>query len=315
VPTTERIGVGTGSPEGANSAYLLPDRGVLIDPGPPTDEAWTTLTEGIDAAGRGLGDVDHVVVTHWHVDHAGLAPRLAARADATIHMHERDAPLLADYAAARRERVQRDAATLAAWGVPESRVEAVRAGDEPSGLPATTPVGAHRDGETVAGGDLLHAPGHTEGHLAIRFGDALFVGDAVLPTYTPNVGGSDTRATDPLADYLASLDRLEAHEGTFRPGHGRTLAPERFGVVREHHAERARRVVEQFRTLGPATPWTVAEGLFGELRGVHVKFGAGEAAAHLRSLASLGHVDRVEADPETYALDGSVPKTADLLPD
>lgn len=314
VPAIERIGVGTGSPEGANSAYLLPDRGVLIDPGPPTDEAWTALTEGIDAAGCALRAVDHVVVTHWHVDHAGLAPRLAERAGATIHMHERDAPLLADYAAARRERVRRDAATLAAWGVPESRIAAVRASDEPSELPATTPVAARRDGETVAGGDLLHAPGHTEGHLAIRFGDALFVGDAVLPTYTPNVGGSDTRATDPLADYLASLDRLEAHRGTFRPGHGRTLTPERFDVVREHHAERARRVVEQLRALGPATPWTVAEELFGELRGVHVKFGAGEAAAHLRSLASLGYVDRTD-DPETYALDGSVPTTADLLPD
>lgn len=317
MPAVERIDVGTGSPEGSNGAYLLPDRGVLVDPGPPTDDAWAALTGGLDAAGHDPGVVDRVVVTHWHADHAGLAPRLAERAGATIHMHERDAPLLADYAAARRERVRRDAATLAAWGVPESRIAAVRASDEPSGLPATTPVIAHDDGDAVAGGDLLHAPGHTEGHLGVRFGDALFVGDAVLPTYTPNVGGSDTRATDPLADYLATLDRLGAHHGTYYPGHGRTVAPERFDVIREHHAERARRVVEALRTRGPATPWTVARALFGELRGVHVKFGAGEAAAHLRSLATRGCADRIDAgaDPETYALAGPVPPAADLLPD
>lgn len=48
-----------------------------------------------------------------------------------------------------------------------------------------------------------------------------------------------------------------------------------------------------------------------------MKFGAGEAAAHLRSLATRGCADRIDAgaDPETYALAGPVPPAADLLPD
>lgn len=314
-PEVVRIGVGTGSPEGANSAYFLPASATVVDPGPPADIAYERLTAGISDAGYDLADVDHVVVSHWHVDHVGLAPRLAAAADATVHMHERDAPLLADYAAARERRVERDAATLTAWGAPPERVEAVRQSDTPSGLPDTTPVVAHADGDTVGGGELLHTPGHTVGHLAVRFGDALFVGDAVLPTYTPNVGGSDTRAADPLTDYVRSLDRLVRHDGSFYPGHGTTLGmPDRVETILDHHRARARRVVDRLAERGTATPWTIAVDLFGDLRGVHVKFGAGEAAAHLRALAAEPYVERVATDPEQYRLVTPPPADATLLP-
>jgi glyoxylase-like metal-dependent hydrolase (beta-lactamase superfamily II) len=303
-----RIAVNEGSPEGSNSAYVLPDRGVVVDPGPPGDDDFERLRAGIEASGLALGDVEHVVLTHWHADHVGLAPRLADAADATIHMHRRDAPLLAEYREARRRRVRRDAAVLAGWGVPVERVEEVREGDTPSPLPDRTPVVAHEDGDVVAGGELLHAPGHTEGHLAYRCDDALFVGDAVLPTYTPNVGGSDTRAKNPLPDYLRTLRRLLRHDGECYPGHGDGLSlPERVGVIRSHHRQRAERVVERLGARGEATPWQMAVYLFGEMRGVHVKFGAGEAAAHLRALAAEAEapVSRVGSDPERYVLDGA----------
>lgn len=298
-----RIGVGTGSPEGANSAYLLADRGVVVDPGPPDDEAWDALRAGIRRAGVALDDVDHVVVTHWHADHTGLAPRLAAAADATIHMHARDAPFVAAYERTRAERLDRDAATLREWGVPADAVERVLAGDTPSPMPPETTVTAHEDGDDVAGGRLVHTPGHTAGHAAVEYDDHLFVGDAVLPTYTPNVGGSDTRTTDPLDDYLASLTRLErrADRCTFHPGHGTALdIPGRLDHIRQHHEARTDRVSAVVESRERATPWAVAGDLFGDLRGVHVKFGAGEAAAHLAFLAARGCVERVEDDPAVY---------------
>ncbi|SFR63884.1 MBL fold metallo-hydrolase [Halogeometricum limi] len=307
-----RVPVGGGSPEGSNSAYVLPDHSVLIDPGPPGDEAYERLRTGLADAGISVSDIDHVVVTHWHADHVGLAPRLAAAAGATIHMHKHDAPLLGSYREERRKRTRRDAATLAEWGVPEVRVEEVRAGDTPSPLPDETPVVAHEDGDVVAGGEILHTPGHTLGHLAIRFGDAMFVGDTVLPTYTPNVGGSDTRSTTPLTDYLQSLRRLLEHDGEFFPGHGGSLAiPERVETIRTHHRERTERVLARLEARGDATPWDVAVDLFGEMHGIHVKFGAGEAAAHLRALADASFAERIETDPDRYAV-RDVPSTATL---
>lgn len=301
----ERIAVGTGSPEGTNSAYVVPERGLVVDPGPPGNEAWEDLKAGLDRTALALDDVEYVVVTHWHVDHCGLAPRLARESGATIHMHEHDAPFVATYETTHEQRRERDQAALESWGVPAARIGEVRRSDTPSGLPSETPVEFRTDGDEVAGGTVIHTPGHTEGHLALSFDDHVFVGDTVLPTYTPNVGGSDTRARNPVASFLHSLDRLQALDATLHPGHGTSLAvPERFDEIRDHHRQRRRRVLEHVEALHRPTPWEVAVELFGEMRGIHVKFGAGEAAAHLVDLADSWVVSEVDEDPMRYDTTG-----------
>jgi glyoxylase-like metal-dependent hydrolase (beta-lactamase superfamily II) len=320
---TVRIGHGGASPEGENSTYLLPDRGVVIDPGPPGEAAWERLQSGIGDAGASLTDVDHVVVTHWHIDHAGLAPRLAEAADATIHMHESDAPLVADYAVERQARLQRDTRRLRSWDAPEDVIDAVRESDTPSPIPDECPVVPHTDGDTVAGLELLHTPGHTQGHVAV-LGDevarttasgpwghggtvpTLFAGDLVLPTYTPNVGGSDTRLADPLTAFLRSLARIEEWSSPLprfvvRPGHGPEVAlNSRLGVIRRHHRTRLREVAAVFENHERVTPWTVATELFGEMDGIHAKMGVGEAAAHLTFMESRGVVEQFGSSPDQY---------------
>ena len=309
--TVVRIPVGGGSPEGENSAYLFPDRGLLVDPGPPGEDAWGALLEGIGDAGLDLADVEEVFVTHWHVDHAGLAVRSAEAAGATLTMHADDAPLVGDYVRERERRLERDARRLRQWGVPDDLVASLRSSDAPSPLPDAYPVEAVADGDSVAGLDVIHAPGHTLGHAALADparGD-LVVGDAVLPTYTPNVGGGDTRQRDPLAAYRETLDRVTTlgwtdagpDDVTLHPGHGSAVDfPDRIDAIRHHHAERTERVLEVLREGSAATPWAVATELFGEMRGTHAKMGAGEAAAHLVRLQREGTVEQVDDDPERY---------------
>ena len=308
----ERIAHTAASPEGANSTYVVPDRGLVVDPGPPGDDSWETLTDGLAAVDLPTDAVETVVVSHWHADHSGLAPRLAAAADAELVLHEADAPLVADYAAERTRRVARDARRLREWGVPDETVEAIKAGDDPSPMPDQCPVRAVSDGDHVAGLEAFHTPGHTSGHLSLVAADALFLGDAVLPTYTPNVGGSDTRMNAALSVYLATLDRIESRarsvgvasdatgdissdatgESSLRafPGHGPSVdLLARIGVIREHHAERVREMVRALPDSGPGrTPWDVARDCFGEMTGIHAKMGAGEAAAHLSFAADRG---------------------------
>lgn len=284
-----RIAVGEGSPEGTNSAYVLPDRGVVVDPGPPTDVARSNLWSGIGAAGIEIDDIEVVVVTHWHADHAGLAPDLADAANADLYMGAADAPLVSEYASARERRIDRDGRRLATWGVPQSTVERILDGDSPSPMPDTYPVRTLEDGDTVAGLEVVATPGHTAGHVSFLDADsgALFLGDVVLQRYTPNVGGGDTRVERPLATYLDSLDRLvelarqvngvtkrvdevskqvdgvsrQADEVTKRveeggdlsayPGHGMELSLRaRIDEIRDHHADRTDRVLESVRTRG-----------------------------------------------------------------
>lgn len=296
------VDLGTGR-EGDHVAYHLPERGVVVDPGPPTSDAWDRLVAALgDAQQRTLADVEHVLVTHWHVDHAGLAPRLAERADATLHMHERDASLVGDYAVARERRVARDRQRLREWGIPPQVRSVLVEADSPAPLPDSFPVDELGDGDEVAGLTLRATPGHTLGHSAFHGDGILFVGDLVLPDYTPNVGGGDTRMAHPLAMYRESLARVEGVDGKAYPGHGTALAlDERIATIREHHRQRSDRVLDVVDSTAPVTPWMVAEELFGDMSGYHVKMGAGEAASHLLALARAGQVTVVGEDPLRYA--------------
>lgn len=49
----ERIGIDGEPPEGQNSASLVDGR-IVVDPGPPTDTAWTDLRIGLERAGVSL---------------------------------------------------------------------------------------------------------------------------------------------------------------------------------------------------------------------------------------------------------------------
>lgn len=298
-----RVPVGDGTPEGINSAYVLPDHGAVIDPGPPSDDAWVDLQDGIETATLELDAIDHVFVTHWHMDHAGLACRLANHVDATVHVHQSDAPLIGAYAAARDRRLDRDEQTLERWGVPESIRTTVMGRDMPSPIPSSVPVTAHEDGDVVAGVEFIHTPGHTKGHTSFMADDELFLGDVLLPTYTPNVGGSDTRMDDPLAAYLSSVTRLETVSRRGNPGHGTELSlADASTEVRRHHRDRAAAAFRAIDTTNGegSTPWDVAQRLFGEMEGIHAKFGAGEAAAHLQRLASMSVVERLEGIPVRF---------------
>ena len=313
----QRIAHTAASPEGENSTYVLPDSGLVVDPGPPGDPSWETLQAGLSDAGLSVESVETVAVTHWHADHAGLAPRLAAAADAELVLHEADAPLVADYAAERERRLARDARRLREWGVPDATVAGIVEGDTPSSMPDQCPVTAVVDGESVAGLEAVHTPGHTAGHLALLAEDALLVGDAVLPTYTPNVGGSDTRLDRPLETYLDTIDglvqlfvrdRSGAPPETY-PGHGATVDLRgRIRTMWDHHAGRILDAVDALPDPDDdpsgKTPWAVAGDLFGEMAGIHAKMGAGEAAAHLAFAADHGFAERVGEAPDRYV--GSV---------
>lgn len=318
-PAVERIAHSGASPEGTNSTYVLPERGLVIDPGPPGEASWETLTAGLAAAGLPVDRVETVAVSHWHADHAGLAPRLAAAATAELVLHEDDAPLVADYAAERERRLARDARRLREWGVPDATVSRIIDRDTPSPMPESCPVRAVADGDSVAGTTAIHTPGHTAGHLALRAEDALFVGDAVLPTYTPNVGGSDTRLEPALETYLDTLADLlgRCGEGGSEespdayPGHGSSVdLPGRIRTIRDHHAERITDAVGALLDPNGAdaadadtpgrTPWAVARDLFGEMAGIHAKMGAGEAAAHLAFAADHGVAEYVDEEPDQY---------------
>ncbi|QLG26476.1 MBL fold metallo-hydrolase [Halorarum halophilum] len=317
----ERIRLHNTAFEGLNNVYLLVgDETVLIDAGVSHPEVRTELTEGLAEHGLELADIDRLFLTHWHSDHAGLAGEIQDASGASVHVHKADAPLVSNVRDSFLADSRQQRATFDEWGIPddsqEELVGVLRRNIELAGSPAD--VTPFVDGDTfeVNGRTLeaVHLPGHAAGLTAFADADAdeAFVGDAILPKYTPNVGGADVRVEAPLAKYVASLVEIVDRDWDRAwPGHRDRIDDPagRAATILRHHRERTENVVDALDRNGPSTPWEVSANLFGDLESIHILHGPGEAFAHLDHLAADGVAERdgreyvlVESDPDVDAL-------------
>lgn len=157
-------------------AYVWQDPGslTLIDTGPPGSG------EAIAEAVRGLGyqpsDVRHVILTHFHDDHAGAAADAGSWGNARVFAHRLDAPVIRgetpgaapDFTEAERE--------LYAHIVAAS-------GGLPPAPPARVDVELADADELDFGGGatVIAVPGHTDGSIAVHLPAhrLLFTGDTV----------------------------------------------------------------------------------------------------------------------------------------
>jgi len=303
--------------EGRNNAYLFVGDGptVLVDPGVARDDVRSQLLAGLSDHGVGVTDLDAIVVTHWHPDHSGLAGSLQDESGATVYVHEADAPVVEQDPEARDAMDALRTRRFDEWAVPEADQAALREIFEAvsrAGWDAAA-VEPFAEGDEIRAGDetlrVLHSPGHTAGlsSLVVEGTGEALVGDAVLPVYTPNVGGADLRVERPLGTYVETLERLEAREfDRLYPGHRDPIDDPRARIhaILDHHAERTGRVVQVLAEHGPATAWEVSDHLFGELSGIHILHGPGEAWAHLDELVARGDVEhedgryRLVVDPD-----------------
>ena len=313
--------------EGKNNAYLFDGDGptTLVDSGVAVSETRDQLANALREHDLAFADVEQVVVTHWHADHAGLAGEIQAESDATVLAHPEDAPLVErDDEAMAAMRDRRDY-LFEAWGIPDGPREELVAFLESEGAingdaPDVTPLDPSEPVEAGATTlDPIHLPGHTSGLTGfVRETDGgreLLSGDALLPVYTPNVGGADIRVDDALAKYLDALDRIAAADfDRAWPGHRDPIddPTDRARTIIDHHRERTDRVVTALDALGPADPWSVSADLFGDLENIHILHGPGEAYAHLEHLRAH---DLVERTGDGYALSTDDPDVDVLFPD
>jgi glyoxylase-like metal-dependent hydrolase (beta-lactamase superfamily II) len=304
-----RIRLGNTVFEGRNIAYVLDaETTTLIDTGINTPEVEEDLRAGLSELGLALADVEEVLLTHWHPDHAGLAGMVQAESGATIRVHEADAPLVAGNPDKLKGIDEIRRRSFEEWGIPVTKRDELSESlilDELSGNGAD--VTPFIDGETFALGDItleaVHLPGHAAGLCAFAFegesGSEAFVGDAILPKYTPNVGGADLRVNFPLKTYIESLLRMIERDFVRGwPGHRDPIddPSARAARIIEHHRERTERVVTVLREHGPCDVWTVSANLFGELHDIHILHGPGEAYAHLDHLRHHDLVERAGTD-------------------
>ena len=189
-------------PVGHAYLWARDDGLTLIDSGLPGSAAG--IAEAIRGLGREPAEVTTIVLTHFHDDHVGGAPEIAAWGPVTIMAGRADAPVVRGEAAG-------PPPILSAWEV--ELLQQVRAG---MGEVKADPVRVDRElagGEVLPGGaHVLAAPGHTPGSVALYLPGpgVLFAGDAVARTsdgrVIRGVFNADPERAEATFQMLAALD-------------------------------------------------------------------------------------------------------------
>jgi glyoxylase-like metal-dependent hydrolase (beta-lactamase superfamily II) len=204
--------------------YLLEDGGRLtvLDTGLPGN--WGDFSRALSQLGHTPADIEAVLITHHHPDHAGNAERLRA-SGAQVLAHPADAPYL------RGEQHMGNTSIVPflrhPWFV---RYLAHIVANRVTRTPAIAQLDELTDGEVldVPGSPrVIHAPGHTAGSCALFLEDRslLFSGDALVTldmtrgrTGPQIIRGPFTEDADRALESLGVLAATNAQ--TVLPGHG-----------------------------------------------------------------------------------------------
>lgn len=166
------------------------------------------ILRAIADAGRKPEDLRLIIATHYHYDHTGNAAELIERTGAELCVHADDVPYVDG---------------TSPWPAGNGALAPFAARFGPKQYSLTVNRTLH-DGDVLpfAGGlHVVHAPGHTPGHIAIHAPARrlLFAGDAMM-----NVGGLRQPiaiASHDMQQARASIQRLaELDYDIMLPGHG-----------------------------------------------------------------------------------------------
>ncbi|MFN7149969.1 MAG: MBL fold metallo-hydrolase [Microthrixaceae bacterium] len=243
----------------------------LVDTGWDDEESWQSLVDGLAGLGRTVDDVSVMAVTHAHPDHLGLAKRIQDISGVRVFLHEEEHARLGRNASGPRTYVASAREAFPRWGIEPDQIEewiGARAGVLARSWDVeTVPV---KDGQLLdfPGWRLrvVWTPGHSPGHMCLHeeTHKLLFTGDHVLSRITPGVGVHPADDGDPLAEFLASLDRVARLDVVHAlPGHEAPFSdvPRRVKELLEHHQRRLEEIVACVERSSEPSTWQVASQL------------------------------------------------------
>jgi len=313
------------------NAYLVQGNNghLLIDTGWNTEEAFDSLKKQLVKIGTRGKDISQIIVTHVHPDHYGLAGELKHLYGAKLALHHLEKDFIESRYINMDELLQQMAQWLHVHGAPPDELPKLQTASLPMRrfvtpiLPDVTLYG----GETITAGyfsfKVLWTPGHASGHICLYepTRKILFSGDHILPNITPHVGLHPQSGSNPLGDYLDSLNALkQLNVRLVLPGHEHpfTNFKPRIDEIIQHHKKRNLEILSALKA-DPKTAYQIAT----EITWMSNTKGAGwdklgswdkrmailETLSHLEAMRATGKVGKFTKDDIIYYSIPGSPKT------
>ena len=302
-------------------SYLLLNAGVptLVDCGSGIGDSNDHLLAGIQAVADtfgekiGLKDIQHILITHGHIDHFGGTAFMMEQTGAKVGIHELDRRVLTAY----EERVIMATKDLRVYleraGISHEERKSMMDmyGFAKKNISSITVDFSLDEDVFFEGMQFVHVPGHCPGQVAIIIDEVMLSADHILSRTTPHQAPESITHYTGLGHYKDSLRKIEKIDGIELAlgGHEDPIYNfyERVREIRASHERKLNRVFDIIKDAGhPVTIREVTRLMYPDKSGYDTLLALEEAGAHIEylyqhGLISVANLHQVE-DEDNPAL-------------
>ena len=237
-----------------NIYLILDGEATLVDVGFDAEKARADMMKGFDIINRdfkedvNIEDIANIVITHGHGDHFGMLAnnRFIGK---RVYIHPLDSNNIKDYPG-EFYKWKHVSATIAR----ESGC-CINPNVGDIWTPDKFPIYARNydlmevsdEQEIINGYEVYHTPGHSPGHICLKVGPVLFLGDHILSFTTPHQSPKTSYEGGGLENYLASLKKVSEFEVELGlPGHENSIydVKDRAQEIETFHHKRLEELIE-----------------------------------------------------------------------
>ena len=267
---------------GTNTYILGRKELLIIDPGPNSEAHLRNIMEVIPKYTK----VTHILITHSHLDHSGLAPKLSKILNA---------PTLAFGTAL--DGLSNDMKSICKMGLTSEKF-GIDTEFVPDHFLKDEEKISSRDWEVVA----HHTPGHLSNHICYQYLDKLFTGDHIMEWSTSVISPPE----GDVSQFINSCEKIyNLHCEKFYPGHGIPVEnpSERIAELIEHRKKREIEILN-FLKNRDATISQITRNIYLNIDQNLLSVASRNVKAHLVDLIIKKQVtvDDISSDAAMYSL-------------
>ena len=267
---------------GTNTYILGRKELLIIDPGPNSEAHLRNIMEVIPKYTK----VTHILITHSHLDHSGLAPKLSKILNA---------PTLAFGTAL--DGLSNDMKSICKMGLTSENF-GIDTEFVPDHFLKDEEKISSRDWEVVA----HHTPGHLSNHICYQYLDKLFTGDHIMEWSTSVISPPE----GDVSQFINSCEKIyNLHCEKFYPGHGIPVEnpSERIAELIEHRKKREIEILN-FLKNRDATISQITRNIYLNIDQNLLNVASRNVKAHLVDLIIKKQVtvDDISSDTAMYSL-------------